>query len=149
MLANESKLTIVNMKWSISFLQVIKSSWEESEVWRQLKVFFEVNWADIQTGPTVWMCPLLQSNNFKVSLTLLSCTSCCGPLSAGAEAQVRDCRVSRWTVSDRWAMSGCWAWCLMCSRVWTWRRHDQTTSQNIFTWSSYSGICDTSCRRWS
>lgn len=59
---------------------------------------------------------LLEILSAKVSKVLISY-----PLTKAADelldAQVRDCRVNLCTVSVRWVMSGCWAWCLMDSSV--------------------------------
>lgn len=55
--------------------------------------------------------------------------------------QVRDCRASLWTVSDRWVMSCCWAWCLMYSRVRTWSREKgQEASKAEFTWTMFAAV---------
>lgn len=56
-------------------------------------------------------------------------------------AQVLDCSISLWTVSVRWVRSGCWAWCLMCSRVRTWeKKHLNTLSAIIYIIHYTSGV---------
>lgn len=82
-----------------------------------LVTHFNNKWWQIFTDRLYTKCFLKHSKAFFLSIFVV--VTCSRPV---AEVQVRDCRASLWTTSVRWVMSCCWAWCLMHSRVRTWRK---------------------------
>lgn len=86
---------------------------------------------------------LLEILSAKVSKVLITY-----PLTKAADelhdAQVRDCRVNLCTVSVRWVMSGCWAWCLMDSSVRTCSGRGRVTEVYMsWRWASEWELTDT------